>query len=864
MAVDVTLNTITSGYNLSLLNENFELLETALQDAVSRSGTAPNQMTANLDMNSNNILNVGSIGLAGDITLQDFVDWAEEWAVKPEDSLISTAAGGNGTTDYSSLHWAAKSSDSATSASASAAAAALSAEVAANYANFNIDNYGAVADGVALDDVAIDIGTSSTTLTSASANFTSDDIGKAILVWRAGTSGQPHFTTIASINSSTSIELTDAASTSVTDKRAIYGTDNVSAFEAAETAGIPYILNDGIYMSSSFEKKLSYFGGRRTFAGVTGQGKDISIIVKADNTDPLWYDTATGVDVYMPFYANFSVEGGGLSHGTLTETIANGTGQAPKVGGTFANIAFIDKSTSGGGGGAIPAYRGLTLAKCFNTRTIGCDFNAVGYGMVELGCDNSVVVGNRFNSCRYGHYWNLSAQSFGNGLVFANNYLVGESEDTCRVLKITNRKFVERDNEIEVSNILNCFDFNSNGLPSWFGSNAATGPYAFSCSGYGADISVATGGRSYSIDVQYLYSMELNKKLWAGQVAAEFVDGSTVLTSVPIVGPSNNTKRISLGEEGVLFGDEWEYYAPENPYSPSDSSVMHFSGRTPDGFWPGWTGNDDTDICVLGDNIVMQAAYSNTGLFLTSDFMTGVGNETIFSNGDSFEIAFLARTDTGSDTLSCQYQYNNGSWTTDTASTYSLDTNWTVCKHIFTAGSGTSHGVLFDRSTSVGDIQIRSVNFRKINENPQFSARVLSDTSNDKTGDGTTYTVIPDSEILDDGGNYSTSTGVYTAQEAGQRVMIASVTLAGIGAGHTDGRLDIVTSNRTYRHEFNPANLATSNSRATITFISSVDMDLGDTAHIEVTVYNSTKTVGVSGSSLSQFAGFLIPSGGLV
>ncbi|MCP4340892.1 MAG: hypothetical protein GY799_18880 [Desulfobulbaceae bacterium] len=38
------------------------------------------------------------------------VTYAAEWAVKAEDSLISVAAGGDGVTDYSSLHWAAKTS----------------------------------------------------------------------------------------------------------------------------------------------------------------------------------------------------------------------------------------------------------------------------------------------------------------------------------------------------------------------------------------------------------------------------------------------------------------------------------------------------------------------------------------------------------------------------------------------------------------------------------------------------------------------------------------------------------------------------------------------------------------------------------
>ena len=36
------------------------------------------------------------------------VTYAEEWANKAEDSLVSVAAGGNGTTEYSALHWSAK------------------------------------------------------------------------------------------------------------------------------------------------------------------------------------------------------------------------------------------------------------------------------------------------------------------------------------------------------------------------------------------------------------------------------------------------------------------------------------------------------------------------------------------------------------------------------------------------------------------------------------------------------------------------------------------------------------------------------------------------------------------------------------
>ncbi len=60
--------------------------------------------------------------------------YAEEWATKAEDDLISTAAGGDGSTDYSSLHHAAKSSSSASAASGSAGAAASSASAASGSA----------------------------------------------------------------------------------------------------------------------------------------------------------------------------------------------------------------------------------------------------------------------------------------------------------------------------------------------------------------------------------------------------------------------------------------------------------------------------------------------------------------------------------------------------------------------------------------------------------------------------------------------------------------------------------------------------------------------------------------------------------
>lgn len=74
------------------------------------------------------------------------VTYAAEWANKAEDSLISSAAGGDTVDDYSSLHWANKSSASATAASTAqsaaeaAQAAAEAAQAAAENAYDNFDD----------------------------------------------------------------------------------------------------------------------------------------------------------------------------------------------------------------------------------------------------------------------------------------------------------------------------------------------------------------------------------------------------------------------------------------------------------------------------------------------------------------------------------------------------------------------------------------------------------------------------------------------------------------------------------------------------------------------------------------------------
>ncbi len=99
MAIDITLADIAAGFNLSKLNANFDAIETALQDGLSRSGSSPNQMLSDFDLNSNDILNGGranftSIFINGEPVFdlaQAAVEAAEAAAVEAEASAAEAA-----------------------------------------------------------------------------------------------------------------------------------------------------------------------------------------------------------------------------------------------------------------------------------------------------------------------------------------------------------------------------------------------------------------------------------------------------------------------------------------------------------------------------------------------------------------------------------------------------------------------------------------------------------------------------------------------------------------------------------------------------------------------------------------------------
>ena len=97
MAVEVDITPIGSGFNRTLINTNFQRIDTALQDALSRSGSSPNTMSVDIDMNSNDLLNVGNIDVES-ITIDGTEFLADEVAAKGDPGTAATITVGTVTT----------------------------------------------------------------------------------------------------------------------------------------------------------------------------------------------------------------------------------------------------------------------------------------------------------------------------------------------------------------------------------------------------------------------------------------------------------------------------------------------------------------------------------------------------------------------------------------------------------------------------------------------------------------------------------------------------------------------------------------------------------------------------------------------
>lgn len=144
---------------------------------------------------------------------------------------------------------------------------AWAAAVSATSVRVTPEEHGALRDCVSLVDAAID--ESTTTLTSASASFSAGDVGKVIVVSGAGLTALKNtlVSTIASVTNSTTVELADAASVTVSGARATYGTDDTAAIQAALDAAVTAGIADGTHYA-----EVVFSAGQYMVAGALVSG----------------------------------------------------------------------------------------------------------------------------------------------------------------------------------------------------------------------------------------------------------------------------------------------------------------------------------------------------------------------------------------------------------------------------------------------------------------------------------------------------------------------------------------------------------------------------------------------------------------
>lgn len=134
---------------------------------------------------------------------------------------------------------------------------------------------------------------------------------------------------------------------------------------------------------------------------------------------------------------------------------------------------------------------------------------------------------------------------------------------------------------------------------------------------------------------------------------------------------------------------------------------------------------------------------------------------------------------------------------------------------------------------------------------PAFSA-YLSVTVNNVTGDSTLYTIISDTEVYDQGGNYNNATGVFTAPITGRYLFMSAVNLSNVGAANNGCGVAIHTSNRKYNGNDMNGNARDGANHLHLLTSIYADMDAADTAILITAVSGGAKTVGVTGILLAN------------
>jgi len=138
---------------------------------------------------------------------------------------------------------------------------------------------------------------------------------------------------------------------------------------------------------------------------------------------------------------------------------------------------------------------------------------------------------------------------------------------------------------------------------------------------------------------------------------------------------------------------------------------------------------------------------------------------------------------------------------------------------------------------------------------PAFSVVPASDQDN-ATGNGTNVTVVFGTEIFDKNADFASNT--FTAPVTGSYFLSASVTVHDHTSSNTTGRLQIVTSNRAYLYEFDPAENISGAGVGSFSVTVLADMDAADTSTVTMQIFDAGSAAVDIQASGTFFQGHLV------
>jgi hypothetical protein len=271
-----------------------------------------------------------------------------------------------------------------------------------------------------------DISSSDNTLTADASTFVSTDVGKYIEVEGAGAAGGTLVTTIASFTSDTEVELTNAASTTVSNNIIVWGTDDYAIIQSCLDTGKHVIMDIGRFLISTtitldFEGQYilgqggNATSGNNTITELIGSHTTGSVVRHKKRTTGI-----RGLYVNSTTARKNSKPANEDGHGILWEQNDGATSSISR--GELTDIYIINQPTDGfhcAGGAELSVLDRVTVQDCARHGFFYDDGTAQGRSDTTLA---GFIV--RLNRCR-------AIENGGQGFVAVNttqNYILDQYE----------------------------------------------------------------------------------------------------------------------------------------------------------------------------------------------------------------------------------------------------------------------------------------------------------------------------------------------------------------------------------------------------------------------------------------------------